>query len=44
MADAAGGRAAREDRPGRTLGWIRADGQIAGRCVRIFTAIAGETP
>jgi hypothetical protein len=44
MAAAAGGRAAREDRPGRTLGWIRADGQIAGHHVRIFTAITGETP
>ena len=44
MAAAAGGRAARDDRPGRTLGWIRADGQIAGHHVRIFTAITGETP
>ncbi len=44
MAAAAGGRAAREDRPGRTLGWIRADGQIAGHHVRIFTAITEETP
>ena len=44
LAAAAGGRAARDDRPGRTLGWIRADGQIAGHHVRIFTAITGETP
>ena len=44
LADAAGGRAARDDRPGRTLGWIRADGQIAGHRVRIFTAITEETP
>ncbi len=44
LAAAAGGRASREDRPGRTLGWIRADGQIAGHRVRIFTAITEETP
>ena len=44
LAAAAGGRAAREDRPGPTLGWVRADGQIAGHHVRIFTAITGETP
>jgi hypothetical protein len=44
LAAAAGGRAARDDRPGRTLGWIRADGQIAGHRVRIFTAITEETP
>ena len=44
LAAAAGGRAARDDRPGRTLGWIRADGQIAGHHVRIFTAITEETP
>ncbi|HLH59181.1 MAG TPA: hypothetical protein VKV33_08520 [Streptosporangiaceae bacterium] len=43
LAAAAGGRAARDDRPGRTLGWIRADGQIAGHHVRIFTAITEET-
>ena len=44
LAAAAGGRAARDDRPGRTLGWIRAGGQIAGHHVRIFTAITEETP
>ncbi len=44
LAAAAGGRAARDDRPGRTLGWIRADGQVAGHRVRIFTAITEETP
>ena len=44
MAAAAGGRAAREDRPGRALGWIRADGQIAGHHVRIFTAITEAAP
>ena len=44
LAAAVGGRAARVDRPGRTLGWIRADGQIAGHYVRIFTAMTEETP
>jgi hypothetical protein len=44
LAAAAGGRAAREDRPGRTLGWIHADGEIAGHHARIFTAITQETP
>jgi hypothetical protein len=44
LAAAAGGRAVRQDRPGRTLDWIRADGQIAGHHVRIFTAITEETP
>jgi hypothetical protein len=39
LAAAAGGRAARDTRPGRTRGWIRADGQIAGHHARIFTAI-----
>jgi hypothetical protein len=44
LAAAAGGHAACEDRPGHLLGWIRADGQIAGHHVRIFTTITGETP
>ena len=44
LAAAAGGRASRDDRPGRTRGWISADGQIAGHRVRIFTAITEETP
>jgi rhodanese-related sulfurtransferase len=44
LAAAAGGRAVRDDCPGRTLGWIRADGQVAGHHVRIFTAITEETP
>jgi hypothetical protein len=39
LAAAAGGQAAREARPGRTRGWIFADGQIAGHHARIFTAI-----
>jgi hypothetical protein len=39
LAAAAGGQAARDTRPGRTRGWIRADGQIAGHHARIFTAI-----
>lgn len=44
LAAAAGGRAAREDRPGPTAGRIRARGQVAGHDVRIFTAIKEETP
>jgi hypothetical protein len=44
LAAAAGGRAASDARPGPTLGWIRARGQIAGHHVRIFTAITEETP
>lgn len=44
LAAAAGGRAARQDRPGRTRGWITADGQIAGHPVHIFTAITEESP
>ena len=39
LAAAAGGQAARDMRPGRTRGWIFADGQIAGHQARIFTAI-----
>jgi hypothetical protein len=38
LAAAAGGQAARDTRPGPTRGWIRAEGQIAGHHVRIFTA------
>jgi hypothetical protein len=38
LAEAAGGQAARVARPGPTCGWIRAEGQIAGHDVRIFTA------
>jgi hypothetical protein len=38
LAAAAGGQAARDARPGPTRGWIRAEGQIAGHHVRIFTA------
>ena len=30
--------------PGRTHGWISADGQVAGHPVRIFTAIEEATP
>jgi hypothetical protein len=44
LAAAAGARAARDDRPGLTRGWITADGQIAGHEARIFTAITEETP
>ena len=44
LAAAAGGRAAPEGRPGRTPGWIRADGQVAGHPVRIFTPVTEETP
>jgi hypothetical protein len=44
LAAAAGGHAAPDPRPGRTRGWIKADGQIAGHHVRIFTAITEETP
>lgn len=43
LAAAAGGRAARDTRPGRTCGWVFADGEVAGHAVRIFTAI-GQTP
>jgi hypothetical protein len=44
LAAAAGGQASRDTRPGRTRGWIRADGQIAGHHARIFTAITEDTP
>ena len=44
LAAAAGGRAARDTRPGPTRGWIRAEGQIAGHHARIFTAITEEAP
>jgi len=44
LAAAAGGHAARDPRPGPTLGWIRAEGRLAGHHVRIFTAITKETP
>ena len=44
LAAAAGGQAARDARPGRTRGWIRAEGQIAGHDVRIFTPVTEETP
>ena len=44
LAAAADGRAARVTRPGPTRGWIRAEGQIAGHHVRIFTAITEEAP
>jgi hypothetical protein len=44
LATAAGGRAAPDTRPGRTRGWIRAEGQIAGHHARIFTPITEETP
>src|SRR6266536_1256233 len=39
LAAAAGGQASRDTRPGRTRGWVFADGQIAGHHARIFTAI-----
>jgi hypothetical protein len=44
LAAAAGGQPARDTRPGTTLGWIRAEGQIAGHHARIFTPITEETP
>jgi hypothetical protein len=44
LAAAAGGHAARDTRPGPTLGWINAEGQIAGHDTRVFTAITKETP
>ena len=44
LAAAAGGRADRDTRPGGTRGWIRAEGQIAGHDVRIFTPVTKETP
>jgi len=44
LAAAAGGRAAPDARPGRTCGWVRAEGQIAGHHVRIFTPITKDTP
>ena len=44
LAAAAGGQAARETRPGRTRGWIRAEGQIAGHHARIFTPVTEQTP
>ena len=44
LAAAAGGRAARDARPGPTRGWVRAEGQIAGHHVRIFTPITKDTP
>jgi hypothetical protein len=44
LAAAAGGRAAPDTGPGRTRGWVRAEGQIAGHHARIFTPITEETP
>ena len=44
LAAAAGGQAARDARPGRTRGRIRAEGQIAGHPVRIFTATTEPAP
>ena len=44
LAAAAGGQAARETRPGPTRGWVRAEGQIAGHDIRIFTPVTEETP
>ena len=44
LAAAAGGQAARDARPGRTRGWIRAEGRIAGHDTRIFTPVTEETP
>ena len=44
LAAAADGRAARDTRPGPTRGWIRAEGQIAGHHVRIFTATTEPAP
>jgi hypothetical protein len=43
LAATAGGRAARDARPGQTRGWVFADGEAAGHTVRIFTAIE-QTP
>jgi hypothetical protein len=39
LAAATGGRAVRQSAPGRTRGWVFADGRLAGHAVRIFTAI-----
>ena len=44
LAAAADGHAARDARPGPTRGWMRAEGQIAGHHVRIFTPITEDTP
>ena len=44
LAAAAGGQAARDSRPGPTRGWVRAEGQIAGHHVRIFTALPEAAP
>lgn len=44
LAAAAGGQAARDIRPGPTLGWVSADGQIAGHHASIFTAITEAAP
>jgi hypothetical protein len=44
LAAAAGGHAARDTRPGPTHGWIKAEGQIAGHPVRIFTATPEAAP
>jgi len=44
LAAAAGGQAARDMRPGPTRGWVRAEGQIAGHPVRIFTATPEPAP
>jgi hypothetical protein len=44
LAAAAGGQASRDMRPGLTRGWIRAEGQIAGHHVRIFTATTEPAP
>ena len=43
LAAATGGQAVRETTPGRTRGWVFADGRLAGHAVRIFTAIE-QTP
>jgi hypothetical protein len=43
LAAATGGRATRNTRPGQTCGWVRADGQLAGHRVHIFTAVQ-DTP
>jgi hypothetical protein len=44
LAAAAGGQAARDMRPGPARGWTRAEGQIAGHHVRIFTATTEPAP
>jgi hypothetical protein len=43
LAAATGAQAARNTRPGQTCGWVRADGQLAGHRVHVFTPVQ-DTP